>query len=97
MPRIAELELNQINRQFSHIDQLLKQMQDVLNRIQRLENFTSPIAKGNLSTGFGNGASGTAMTTTAQGTGTGPTQPQTIVKHLRIHLGNEVFWLPLVK
>jgi hypothetical protein len=46
-------------------------------------------------TGEGNGSSGTAVTTTAQGTGTGPATPQTVVKYLKLNIAGSVFWLPL--
>ena len=46
---------------------------------------------------FGNGSSGTAVTTTEQGTGTGPATPQTIVKYAPITLPEGSFWVPLVQ
>lgn len=63
---------------------------------------TSPITSGDTvqignTVGRGNGTTGVALTTTAQGTGTGPTAPQTIVAHLKVNLGNQTFWLPLVQ
>lgn len=48
-------------------------------------------------TGFGNGAAGTAVTTTLKGTGSGPTAPQTVVKYLEVDIGGTKFWLPLVQ
>lgn len=48
-------------------------------------------------TGFGNGAAGTAVTTTLKNTGTGPATPQTIVKYLELDLGGTKYWLPLVQ
>lgn len=45
-------------------------------------------------TGFGNGSSGTAMTTTTKSTGTGPTTPQTIVGYLEINIGGTNYWVP---
>lgn len=47
--------------------------------------------------GFGNGASGTAVTTTAKGTGSGPTTAQTVVKYLNINIGGTDFWIPLMQ
>lgn len=49
------------------------------------------------STGFGNGAAGTAVTTTLKSTGTGPTTPQTIVNYLQISIGASTFYIPLVQ
>ncbi len=48
-------------------------------------------------TGFGTGSSGTAVTTTTKGGGTGPTTPQTVVAYLRITLGSTVYHVPLVQ
>jgi hypothetical protein len=45
-------------------------------------------------TGFGNGSSGTAVTTTTKSTGTGPTTPQTVVGYLEINIGGTVAWVP---
>lgn len=45
-------------------------------------------------TGFGNGASG-AVTVLAQGTGTGPATPGTVVNFLEIDLGGVKWWAPL--
>lgn len=51
--------------------------------------------------GFGNGASGTAVTTTTKNTGSGPATPQTIIDYLPIQIvvsGNsKTFWIPLVQ
>jgi len=47
-------------------------------------------------TGFGNG-SGTAVTTTAIGTGSGPTTAQTVVKYLKIDIGGTKYWIPLMQ
>lgn len=96
MPRIAELDLNQINPKLAKLDQVLKQIQEIFTRLRRVENFSSPIAKGKLQTGVGNGAS-TAVTTIALGTGTGPKNPQTIVKHIQVVIDGEIYWLPLVQ
>jgi hypothetical protein len=48
-------------------------------------------------TGFGNGTPATAVTTTTNGTGTGPATPQTIVKYLEVNVGGGLFWMPLVQ
>lgn len=48
-------------------------------------------------TGFGNGAAATPVTTTLLGTGSGPANPQTVVKYLEIDLGGTKYWLPLVQ
>jgi hypothetical protein len=45
-------------------------------------------------TGFGNGSSGTAVTTTTKSTGTGPATPQTIVGYLEISLSGTPAWIP---
>lgn len=37
MPRIAKLELNQINPQIARLDALVKQFQDALARLERVE------------------------------------------------------------
>jgi hypothetical protein len=58
--------------------------------------FGTDLGMGNTN-GFGNGAAGTAVTTTLKNTGTGPTTPQTIVKYLQIDLGGTKYWLPLVQ
>lgn len=47
--------------------------------------------------GFGNGAAGTAVTTTLKGTGTGPTNPQTIVSYLQVNINGTIYWIPLVQ
>lgn len=47
--------------------------------------------------GFGNGSSGTAMTTTAKGTGSGPTTAQTVVKYLKVNIAGTDYWIPLVQ
>jgi parallel beta-helix repeat protein len=44
--------------------------------------------------GFGNGSSGTAVTTTAKGTGTGPTTPGTITGYLQTNITGSVRWIP---
>jgi hypothetical protein len=46
--------------------------------------------------GFGNGSAGTNVTTTTKGTGTGPTTPQTVVDYLKVTVGGNVRWIPLV-
>lgn len=48
-------------------------------------------------TGFGNGSSATAVTTTALGTGSGPTTPQTVASYMKIELGGTVYWVPLMQ
>lgn len=45
-------------------------------------------------TGFGNGAAGTALTTTLIGTGSGPAAPQTVIGYLEINVGGTVAWIP---
>ena len=45
-------------------------------------------------TGFGNGASAQTVYTTAKGTGTGPTTPQTVVGYLEININGVVAWVP---
>jgi hypothetical protein len=47
--------------------------------------------------GFGNGRSGASMTTTTRGSGTGPENPQTVVKYLEIDVGGTKYWIPLVQ
>lgn len=47
--------------------------------------------------GFGAGASGTAVTTTTKGAGTGPTTPQTVVKYVQVTLSGVVYWIPLMQ
>jgi hypothetical protein len=48
--------------------------------------------------GFGNGTPGRTVTTTTLGTGTGPSNPQTIVRYEKIRLGNGVtYWVPLMQ
>lgn len=47
--------------------------------------------------GFGNGSSGTAMTTTTLGTGTGPTTPQTVVNYLKVNVAGTAYYLPMVQ
>lgn len=51
----------------------------------------------NTTSGFGNGSSGTSVTTTAKGTGSGPTTAQTIVKYISISIGGQTYWLPLMQ
>ncbi len=46
--------------------------------------------------GFGNGSAGTAVTTTTKGTGSGPTTPEVVVDYLKITVGGNVRWIPLV-
>jgi len=48
-------------------------------------------------TGFGNGTSGTPVTTTKLGTGTGPANPQTVVHYLQVNIGGAAYWVPLVQ
>jgi hypothetical protein len=45
--------------------------------------------------GFGTGSSGTAVTTTTLGGGTGPAAPQTIVLYQRVTIGGVAYWIPL--
>lgn len=45
-------------------------------------------------TGFGNGSSGTAVTTTTQGTGSGPVTPQTVAGYIEANVGGTTVWLP---
>jgi hypothetical protein len=47
--------------------------------------------------GFGNGAAGTAVTTTAKGTGTGPATPQTIVQYAPVNINGTVYYVPLMQ
>lgn len=47
--------------------------------------------------GFGNGSAGTAVTTTAKGSGTGPVNPQTVVQYAEVVLGGQTYWVPLVQ
>jgi hypothetical protein len=49
------------------------------------------------SAGFGTGAAGQAVTTTALGGGTGPTTPTTVVNYLKISLGGAFYWIPLMQ
>jgi hypothetical protein len=62
---------------------------------------TTAVAAGQLgigtTSGFGNGAAGTAVTTTTKNTGTGPTTPQTIVNYLEVNLAGTNYWVPLVQ
>jgi hypothetical protein len=65
---------------------------------------TSPTPTGALSgvafgdtTGFGNGSSGQAVTTTALGTGGGPTSAVTVVGYLEINVGGTVAWIPYMQ
>lgn len=51
----------------------------------------------NTPNGFGNGAAGTAVTTTLLGTGSGPATPQTIVKYLQVTLSGTTYWIPVVQ
>lgn len=48
-------------------------------------------------TGFGNGAAGTAMTTTLLGTGSGPAAPQTVINYLQIDRAGTKFYIPLMQ
>ena len=45
--------------------------------------------------GFGNGSSGTAVTTTTKSTGTGPSAPDTIVGYAQTLIGGQAYWTPL--
>lgn len=47
--------------------------------------------------GFGNGAAGTAVTTTTKSTGSGPTTAQTVVNYLQIDIGGTKYWVPLMQ
>lgn len=47
--------------------------------------------------GFGAGSSGTAVTTTTKGAGSGPTTPQTVVRYQQIAIAGTIFWLPLMQ
>lgn len=49
------------------------------------------------SSGFGNGSSGTAVTTTAKNTGTGPSAPQTVVKYAPVIYEGQTYWIPLTQ
>lgn len=50
------------------------------------------------SLGIGNGAAGTSVTTTAKGTGTGPTTPQTVVKYAQFTASDgSVYYIPLMQ
>lgn len=49
------------------------------------------------STAFGTGSSGTAITTTTKGGGTGPTTAQTVVAYLQLTLGSTVYYVPLMQ
>lgn len=57
---------------------------------------TGTLSLGNTA-GFGNGTSGTAVTTTTKNTGTGPTIPQTVVNYIEIDIAGTKFWIPLVQ
>lgn len=46
---------------------------------------------------FGAGTSGTAMTTTTKGAGSGPTTAQTVVNYLKINIGGADYYVPLVQ
>ncbi len=50
-----------------------------------------------ITTGFGNGSAGTAVTTTTKNTGSGPATPQTVVNYLEIDIGGAKYWIPLVQ
>ena len=45
-------------------------------------------------TGFGTGSSGTAVTTTTKGGGTGPTTPQTVTGYLNVKVAGADRWIP---
>jgi hypothetical protein len=47
--------------------------------------------------GFGNGTSGTGVTTTTLGTGSGPTNSQVVVQYLKVYNGSNVYWIPLMQ
>lgn len=47
--------------------------------------------------GFGNGSSGTAVTTTTKSTGSGPATPQTIVGYYEIDVAGTKAWVPYVQ
>lgn len=59
-------------------------------------SFGLPIKIVGSQTGFGNG-SAEAVTTSAKGTGTGPSAPQTIANYLEISINGSTYWLPLVQ
>lgn len=50
---------------------------------------------GAFGTGFGNGSSGELMTTTLQGSGTGPADPTTVVQYEKVIIGATTYWRPL--
>lgn len=66
-----------------------------------LTNVTPIVSSGQVglgtTSGFGNGAAGTAVTTTLKGTGSGPTTPQTVVNYLEINIAGTNYWIPLVQ
>lgn len=45
----------------------------------------------------GNGASGTAVTTTLQGTGGGPVSPQVIAGYVRVQISGSTYWVPVMQ
>ena len=46
--------------------------------------------------GFGTGSAGTTVTTTTKGGGTGPTNPQTVVRYQQISISGTTYWIPLM-
>lgn len=65
-----------------------------------LKGATPTTAAGQLgigvTTGFGTGTAGTAVTTTTLGGGSGPTTAETVVKYLEIDLAGTKYWVPLM-
>ena len=47
--------------------------------------------------GFGTGAAGTTVTTTTLGAGSGPANPQTVVKYLQVNVAGVLYWMPLMQ
>lgn len=72
----------------------------ILNAMQL--NTATPTGSGSkvsfgTTAGFGNGSSGTSVTTTTKNTGSGPATPQTIVKYLQVDIGGTKYWIPLTQ
>lgn len=47
--------------------------------------------------GIGSGPAGQAVTTKKLGTGSGPTNPTTVVNYIKIILNGTTFWIPLMQ
>ena len=58
---------------------------------------TAPLNPAAALAGFGNGSSGTAVTTTTKSSGSGPATPQTVVNYVQMYVGGTKFWIPLVQ